>query len=237
MPVIPPMPWVELVGDMQTGDLILFAGTSTESQWIELLTGGEFSHSTMVVKVADSPTPWLWQEAPEAIVPDPRSGQSINGAQLGDAESATRTIQQSYGDAPFYVQLTWDRPDNLDELILAVIEEYEGLPFGTVLQMALDYAVGRLYNQATGLTSMYCAELVAATWSALGLITDEHPFNWYAPNTFSPEQAGSIPWAVSASLGTPVPIIDLAPDVTTAASVSGWPAPLAGDLPPPPGLS
>ena len=38
MPVIPPTPWNDLVDEMQTGDLILFSGTSSESEWIKLFT-------------------------------------------------------------------------------------------------------------------------------------------------------------------------------------------------------
>jgi hypothetical protein len=234
MPVIPAQPWSELAPNMQTGDLILFSGTSTESQWIEALTGGQFSHSTMVVRTADSAVPWMWQEAPEVIAVDPRTGKGTTGAQLGDAETATQVIQ-AMGDAPFYVPLTWDRPPDLDSKILAIIGEYEGVPFGTVLQMALDYAIGKLYNQATALTTMFCAELVAVTYQAMGLLTDAQVPNWYSPNSFGPDEQGQLPWspAVQASLGMPVPItLDAAPTATAAAAASsaaGWPAPLAPD--------
>jgi hypothetical protein len=44
MPVIPAQPWSDLVDGMQTGDLILFSGVSSESEWIKLFTGGQFSH-------------------------------------------------------------------------------------------------------------------------------------------------------------------------------------------------
>lgn len=234
MPVIPAQPWAELAPTMQTGDLILFAGTSNESRWIEALTNGPFSHATMVVRTADSAAPWMWQEAPEAIAPDPRTGKSTTGAQLGDAEQATQVIQ-GMGDAPFYVPLTWERPADLDARIDAIIEEYEGVPFGTVLQMALDYGIGKLYNQSTGLTTMYCVELVAVTYQALGLLTDVHPPNWYAPNSFGPDEQAQLPWAPGgqASLGVPVPItLTAAPKAMAAAvrTTAGWPAPLAPDV-------
>ena len=48
MPVILPTPWNDLVNEMQTGDLILFSGTSSESEWIKLFTLGHFSHSAMI---------------------------------------------------------------------------------------------------------------------------------------------------------------------------------------------
>jgi hypothetical protein len=68
MPVILPTPWNDLVDEMQTGDLILFSGTSSESEWIKLFTLGMFSHSAMIYRPDPSQPPLMWQEAPEAIV-------------------------------------------------------------------------------------------------------------------------------------------------------------------------
>ena len=108
MPVIQPTPWNDLVGEMQTGDLIMFSGTSSESEWIKLFTLGEFSHSTMIYRPDPSQPPLMWQEAPDAIVADPHTGTSHGGAQLGDALGATEVITNQYKDVPYYVKLNWD---------------------------------------------------------------------------------------------------------------------------------
>src|SRR6204780_4407749 len=156
MPVIPPTPWNDVVNEMQTGDLILFSGTSSESEWIELFTGGMFSHSTMIYRPDPSQPPLMWQEAPEAIVSDPwvKSPDPLksfhSGAQLGDALEATQTIQFQYGDVPYYVQLEWTRPANLESLMSTFVSTYEGRPFGTVMEMALNYAIGYEFNISSG---------------------------------------------------------------------------------------
>src|SRR5580692_1005911 len=175
MPVIPPTLWNDLGNEMQTGDLILFSGAASESEWIKLFTGGNFSHSTMIYRPDPSQPPLMWQEAPDAIVADPHTGTSHGGAQLGDALGATEVITNKYKDVPYYVPLNWERPGTLNPAMLNVINSYEERPFGTVLQMALNYVIGHFYNQATDQSSLYCAELVAVTYQAIGLLDASHP--------------------------------------------------------------
>jgi hypothetical protein len=242
MPVIQPTPWNDLVGEMQTGDLIMFSGTSSESEWIKLFTLGEFSHSTMIYRPDPSQPPLMWQEAPDAIVADPHTGTSHGGAQLGDALSATEVITNQYKDVPYYVKLNWTRPSTLNQDILNVINAYEERPFGTVLQMALNYAIGHFYNQATEQSSLFCAELVAQTFQTLNLLDTSHPPNWYSPNSFGPNPIDPPPWLDGVTLGTPielsVPASGPAP-AEMANTANTWPAgPLApSTLPMPPKLS
>ncbi len=225
MPVIPAQPWSALVDEMQTGDLIMFSGVSSESEWIELFTFGQFSHSTMIYRPDPSQPPLMWQEAPEAIVPDPHTGTSHTGAQLGDAEQATIEINTAFKDVPYYVKLNWERPSTLNETILNVINQYEQTPFGSVLQMALNYALGHLYNQATQQDSIYCAELVALTFQAIGVLDTSHPPNWYSPNSFGPSPVDPIPWLNGASVDVPVEItLSTGSPTSLAAPATNWPA-------------
>ncbi|HEY1825237.1 MAG TPA: hypothetical protein VGG21_04660 [Acidimicrobiales bacterium] len=226
MPVIPAQPWSELVNDMQTGDLILFAGVSSESEWIKLFTGGQFSHSTMIYRPDPSQPPLMWQEAPEAIAPDPHTGTSHTGAQLGDALTATTNIYTDFLDVPYFIKLNWNRPSNLDAMFLALIDKYEGAPFGSVLEMALNYALGHFYNQGTDATATFCAELVALTYQAVGVLDLSHPPNWYSPNSFGPGPGDPIPWLEGASVSLPVEIQLPNADSPRAALAmsSSWPA-------------
>ncbi len=229
--VIPAQPWGDLVDDMQTGDLILFSGSSAESEWIELFTGGQFSHSTMIYQPNPGQPPLMWQEAPQSIVPDPHTKTSHGGAQLGDALAATTEINTVYKDVPYFIKLNWDRPSNVNDLMLTVIDKYEGAPFGTVLEMALNYALGHLYNQGSDATATYCAELVALTYQALGALDLSHPPNWYSPNSFGPSPLDPVPWLGGASVSVPVEITLPTTAAASPAPVSSAPWP-AGDLAP-----
>jgi hypothetical protein len=127
---------------------------------------------------------------------------------------------------------------------LDVINAYEERSFGTVLQMALNYAIGHLYDQATDQTSIFCAELVAITYQALGLLNTSHPPNWYSPNSFGPNPIDPVPWLQGVTLSAPIALTvpnDGGADVAVAIDVemTAWPAgPLAPDqLPMPPKLN
>ena len=245
MPVIPSQPWADLVPSMQTGDLILFSGTSPESQWIELFTGGMYSHATMIYRPDPAQPPLMWQEAPSGIVNDPwvkspDPAKSLHGgAQLGDALAATQVIRYQYGDFAYYLQLNWTRPANLESQMESIVSTYDGRPFGTVMEMALNYVIGHELNISSGDAIIYCAQLVALTYQALGLFSDAHPANWYSPNCFAGPQSSELPWATAASFSAPVPIdVPVATSLTarSAAQLQVWPAgPLApAQLPTPP---
>ena len=117
----------------------------------------------------------------------------------------------------------------MNDTILNVINSYEERPFGSVLQMALNYAIGHLYNQGTDQTSIFCAELVAITYQALGLLDTSHPPNWYSPNSFGPNPLDPIPWLQGVSLAAPIELSvpnDGGADVAVAIDVemTTWPA-------------
>jgi len=144
-------------------------------------------------------------------------------------------------DVPYFVKLNWQRPGSLDQTMLNVINAYENRPFGSVLQMALNYAIGHLYNQATDQSSMYCAELVALTYQSLGLLDTSHPPNWYSPNSFGANPIDPVPWLGGVSLATPMELTVPSSAVAEAAVAmrTNWPAgALAPEqLPMPPRLS
>ncbi|MGB8197951.1 MAG: hypothetical protein WCF25_13190 [Acidimicrobiales bacterium] len=212
MPTILPTPWAELEPTMQTGDLILFCGSSKESDWIKLVSGGMFSHSTMIYRPDPSQPPWMWQEAPNPIVGDPtiKSPDPLKvlhgGAQLGDALSATQVIRYNYGDIPYYVPINLDPSADLNGPMAAVVAAYEDRPFGSILDMALNYIIGHFYNLSSGEATLFCAQLLGLTFMKIGLLSDMHPANWYSPNSFTYSQAIELPWAMKASFGTPVAI-------------------------------
>jgi hypothetical protein len=235
MPVIPPTPWSQLEPGMATGDLILFSGSKTGSDWIELISGGMFSHSTMIYRPDPQQPPLMWQEAPNGIVDDPwiNTGDPAKvlhgGAQLGDALAASQVIRYQYNDDAYYVKLNWDRPSDLDQRMDSVITTYEGRPFGTQLEMALYYLIGHEFNISSGEATLYCAALIAVTYMAIGLLSDKHPANWYSPNSFVNPQDANMPWAATATFDAPI-YLDVPPPTaaSTVADLTEWPAgPLA----------
>ena len=50
--------------------------------------------------------------------------------------------------------------------------------------LARQWASGRVRRQSSSLETIYCAQLVAATYQAMGLLADERPPGWYDPGRF-----------------------------------------------------
>jgi hypothetical protein len=67
--------------------------------------------------------------------------------------------------------------------LLRTIARLDGTPFPATVALAGRWARGRLRRPAPAELT-YCAEVVAATYAAMGLLDDRRPTNFYDPGTF-----------------------------------------------------
>ena len=63
------------------------------------------------------------------------------------------------------------------------IARFDGRPFPTTLGLARQWLNGRL-RRSSSLETVYCAELVAATFQHMGLLPSRRPASWYDPGRF-----------------------------------------------------
>jgi hypothetical protein len=176
--------WASLLPTMQTGDLLLFSGTSWQSWIIQQGTSGPFSHSAMIWRQGDG-TPCLWEECEEQAGLDPITATLHSGAQLGDAVMVTREIVAA-GDTPYYRRLIWNRPATFDSQVWDIMRGLDGIPFPAYAELVSDYTAGHVWNiDTTSHHHMFCSMLVAKTYQAAGLLGTEHPPNYYSPSSFS----------------------------------------------------
>ncbi len=71
----------------------------------------------------------------------------------------------------------------MEEALLRTIARMDGTPFPATAALAGRWVAGRRRHQADAETT-YCAEVVAATYQALGLLGDERPTNYFDPGSF-----------------------------------------------------
>jgi len=180
----PPITWDQLLPEARTGDLVLFHDGDFLGEAIEVGTGGRFSHSAMIVRPDPSAAPLIWQESGVALADDPKSKTKHTGAQLGDLRSTVSTILE-YHDHPWYRRLNFDRTPEFEEAVQEVVTTCEGVPFPTILHMAERWFEGHFLGKAEGNGEMFCSQLVALTFQRAGLLSLEHPPNFYSPNSFS----------------------------------------------------
>lgn len=204
MPVIPPVAWSDILPGMQTGDIMLFSGSDTESEAIELMTMSEFSHAVMIYRADDTTDPWIWEESSLENLVDPISHTIHPGAQAGDALQLAEMIA-GRGNLPYYRPLLWERPSDLNANVLAFMEKWDGTPFGAVLDMGWDWIEGHYFGVDSGRSHMFCAMLLALTYQTVGLLDTTHPPNYYAPGSFSPA-SDDVVLQLGASYGALTPV-------------------------------
>jgi hypothetical protein len=165
-----------------TGDLWLFRGRSLADRAIQAVTNSPVNHVGMVVALDDLP-PLLWHAELGRSLPDVWSGERRRGVQLHLLGHAVRTWRDRYGQRAWTRQLEGTLERSHEDRLMETIERFAGRPFPTTPGLAAQWLNGRL-RRSSSLESIYCAELVATTYQAMGLLPSRRPASWYDPGRF-----------------------------------------------------
>jgi hypothetical protein len=171
----------------RTGDVWLFRGASVADRAIQTLTNAPVNHVGMAVVLEDLP-PLLWHAELGRSLPDAWTGTHQRGVQLHDLRDAVSVWRQKYGQRAWLRQLVGPAPDGgvtpaLEDAVLTTIARLDGRPFPTTRGLVRGFANG-LVDRRTNAETVFCAELVAATYTAMGLLPDDRPLNSYDPGSF-----------------------------------------------------
>ena len=71
----------------------------------------------------------------------------------------------------------------MEDAVLRTIARLDGKPFPTTRGLVRGWVNGRL-RRSTAAETVFCAELVAATYTAMGLLPGDRPLNAYDPGSF-----------------------------------------------------
>jgi hypothetical protein len=171
----------------RTGDLWIFRGSSTADRAIRLSTNAPVNHVGMAVALDDLP-PLLWHAELGRSLPDLWSGDHHRGVQLHDLTAAVSVWANRYGQHGWLRQL--DRPvtREMEDALLRTIARLDGTPFPSTTAMAARWLAGRVplrrHRPDAAVETAYCAEVVATTYQAMGLLPDHvHPGS-YDPGSF-----------------------------------------------------
>ena len=166
----------------RTGDLWLFRGRSAVDHAIRAVTNSPVNHVGMAVVIEDLP-PLLWHAELGQSLEDAWTGTHHRGVQLHDLTDAVLTWSRRYGQQAWLRQLdaTVTRP--MEDELLRVIARMDGTPFPSTAALVGRWARGRVRRPAP-VESTYCAEVVAATYQAMGLLPTDRPANFYDPGSF-----------------------------------------------------
>ncbi len=166
----------------RTGDLWLFRGRSGADRAIRMTTNSPVNHVGMAVVLEDLPA-LMWHAELGRSLPDVWSGKHHRGAQLHDLRDAVTVWTTRYGQRAWLRQLEPEATHDMEDAALRVIARMDGTPFPSTAALATRWLRGRARRTA-GLETVYCAEVVAAAYDAMGLVSGNRPVNWYDPGRF-----------------------------------------------------
>ena len=172
----------------RTGDLWLFRGRAVADRAIQVATNSPVNHVGMAVVLDDLP-PLMWHAELGRSLPDLWSGTRHRGVQLHDMREAAIVWANRYGQQAWLRQLDGEVTRDMEDAVLRTIARLDGTPFPSTTRLAARWLTGRvpaIRNKVreADLETAYCAEVLAVTYQAMGLLPSGHQPNWYDAGRF-----------------------------------------------------
>ena len=177
------LPLQDAVGAASTGDIWLFRGSSLADRAIQAFTNSPVNHVGMVVALDDLPA-LLWHAELGRTLPDVWTGERQRGVQLHLLAEAVTTWNERYGQRAWVRQLEGTIERRHEDKLMGVINRFDGRPFPTTPGLIRQWLTARFRRRSSTLETIYCAELVATTYQAMGLLPRRRPASWYDPGRF-----------------------------------------------------
>jgi len=172
----------------RTGDVWLFRGHSVADRAIRMATNSPVNHVGMSVVIDDLP-PLMWHAELGRSLPDLWAGTRHRGVQLHDLRDAVTVWATRYGQRAWLRQLDPAVTKEMENAVLRTIARLDGTPFPSTTRLASRWLLGRApavrrQTGAVDLETAYCAEVLAVTYQAMGLLPGKHDPNWYDAGRF-----------------------------------------------------
>ena len=166
----------------RTGDLWLFRGRSAADHAIRVVTNAPVNHVGMAITIEDLP-PLMWHAELGKGLRDVWSGSHHRGVQLHDLREAVVQWTGRYEQRAWLRQLDTTVTREMEDAVLRTVARLDGTPFPSTVKLMGRWASGRV-RRAASAELTYCAEVVAATYQAMGLLGPGRPTNYYDPGRF-----------------------------------------------------
>ena len=180
----------------------LFRGRKAADRAIQVATNSPVNHVGMSVVIEDLP-PLMWHAELGRSLPDLWSGNRHRGVQLHDLRAAVTVWAHRYGQRAWLRQLDPPATAAMEDAALRTIARLDGTPFPSTAGLASRWLLGRVPPAGrlrgpgrlrepgtpeepvdTGLETAYCAEVLALTYQAMGLLSGRHRASWYDAGRF-----------------------------------------------------
>ena len=172
----------------RTGEVWLFRGHTIADRMIQVATNSPVNHVGMSVVLDDLP-PLMWHAELGHSLSDVWSGTRHRGVQLHDLREAVIVWATRYRQRAWLRQLDPAVTREMEDAVMRTIARLDGTPFPSTTGMASRWLTGRVpalrhQSPGTALETAYCAEVLAATYQAMGLLASSRRPNWYDAGRF-----------------------------------------------------
>jgi hypothetical protein len=167
---------------IDTGDLVLFSGKGSVSTGIRWITGGRWSHVGMAVRIGERDGVMLWEATPPGDKGETESARGSEGVRL----AVLRERVEDYRGQVAVRHLTVHRTPEMLAALHSFRREVIGRPYEqNGLELLRSAYEGPFGDNMEELSSVFCSELVAATYQRIGLLPRHPPSNEYTPADFA----------------------------------------------------
>jgi hypothetical protein len=178
----------EAIDLTRTGDVWLFRGHKMADRAIQVMTNSPVNHVGMSVAIEDLP-PLMWHAELGRSLPDLWSGSRHRGVQLNDLRESVIVWANRYGQRAWLRQLEPAVTREMEDAVLQTIARLDGTPFPSSVRLASGWVLGRVPTlgreaRSADPESAYCAQVLAVTYQAMGLLPARHGPGWYDPGSF-----------------------------------------------------
>ena len=172
----------------RTGDIWLFRGRAVADRAIQVATNSPVNHVGMAVVLDDLP-PLMWHAELGRSLPDMWSGTRHRGVQLHDLREAVIVWAAKYGQRAWLRQLDGQVTREMEDAVLRTIAQLDGTPFPSTTRLAGRWLTGRIPAfrrkvHDVDLETAYCAEVLAVTYQAMGLLPGRRDPGWFDAGRF-----------------------------------------------------
>jgi hypothetical protein len=181
------VPYHRLRAQLNTGDLVLFSGTTLSSRIVQLFTFSRWSHIGVVVRLPEyGNQPLLWELTRASKLPDVKYGALGDGVQLVSLDDKLKTYA---GDVA--IRRLRGGCDEEKRLLLLreLLANWQTKPYRNIVHKNL--SAWWRGEEATTISKQggFCSEFVAEVYKRWQLLPSDRPSRYYTPQDFAPNSS------------------------------------------------
>jgi len=192
---LPIITWTEIARVSQTGDILLFGGTTLPALVEECVTATPYSHVAMFFRDPKTQNLYILESSGKDGLIDAFTGRDKSGPRLVDAKQKIKEYVPKYGWGVAFRRLKGDKIDQIRSSNLAMNILFEWMKNQSEkrfemhkLEMGESFTHRTLFSRSQDSCSWFCSEFVAAAWMKMGISMRSARADNFCPQDFTEDE-------------------------------------------------